>query len=63
MNITESLLSWKRVLELIPLSRRDLQRRVAANTFPKPRKLGRRAVFAESEIRAFIENFLREKAK
>jgi predicted DNA-binding transcriptional regulator AlpA len=51
----DGLLGWPQVLALVPLSKRDLQRRVAAGIFPQPRKLGRRALFVASEIRAFIE--------
>ncbi len=51
----EGLLGWPQVLALVPLSKRDLQRRVAAGSFPQPRKLGRRALFVASEICAFIE--------
>lgn len=53
----DALLSYTQVLALIPLSKRDLQRRVACGLFPKPRKLGRRSFFVASEIQAFIEAF------
>lgn len=52
----EALLSYPQVLSLIPLSKRDVQRRVASGRFPQPRKLGRRSLFVESEIRNFIES-------
>lgn len=52
----EALLSYPQVLALIPLSKRDLQRRVAKGIFPRPRKIGRRSLFVASEIVAFIES-------
>jgi predicted DNA-binding transcriptional regulator AlpA len=57
----EALLSYTQVRSLIPLSKRDLQRRVASGRFPCPRKLGRRSLFVESEIRAFIETIKNRK--
>jgi predicted DNA-binding transcriptional regulator AlpA len=59
----EALLSYTQVRSLIPLSKRDLQRRVASGCFPSPRKLGRRSLFVESEIRAFIETIKNKKAQ
>lgn len=58
----EALLSYRQVLDLIPLSKRDIQRRVASGRFPRPRKLGRRSFFMESEIWKFIED-LKNKTK
>lgn len=60
MNTVESLLSWEKVLDLIPLSKRDIQRRIAANLFPRPCRIGRRTVFPESEISTYIERIKKE---
>ncbi len=51
----DPLLPWEKVLEIIPLSRRDIERRIASNRFPKPCKLGKRTVFPQSEIHSFVE--------
>lgn len=52
---TERLLPWESVLALVPLSQRCIQRWVTEQKFPRPRKLGRRSFFVESEICAFID--------
>jgi len=51
----EKLLSWNSVLTTVPVSQRTIQRRIAEQKFPRPRRIGRRSLFLESEIIAFIE--------
>lgn len=51
----EKLLSWDSVLALVPLSQRCIQRWITEQKFPRPRKLGRRSFFVESEISSFID--------
>lgn len=38
---------------LFPLSKATLYRMIASKTFPKPRRLGRRSVWAEQDIQAW----------
>lgn len=51
----EKLLPWDSVLALVPLSQRCIQRWITEQKFPRPLKLGRRSLFVESEISAFID--------
>ena len=43
---------------LFPLSKATLYRMIASGAFPKPRRLGRRSVWAEQEIQAWHTHWL-----
>ncbi|MBS0297404.1 MAG: AlpA family phage regulatory protein [Proteobacteria bacterium] len=53
--VVPSLLRLPDVLKRVGLSRSEVYRRIAAGTFPRPRKLGRNiAVWVSTEIDAWI---------
>jgi prophage regulatory protein len=56
----KSLLRFRQVREIVPLSRSEIYRRMARGQFPKPIKLGERVVAWDSEkiqtyVRAMLE--------
>lgn len=61
MDMKERLLRGPEVLYKTGLSQSEKYRRIAAGTFPKPLKLGARAVaWRESEIQRWIEELIVE---
>lgn len=48
------------VLKRVGLSRATVYRLINANAFPAPHKIGRRSVWAESEIRTWQRSILAE---
>ena len=46
---------------LVPVGKASLYRMVAAGTFPKPRKLGKRSVWNDEDIDKWREQFLGSK--
>ena len=54
------LLSMKRVLELVPVSKTELYRKINAGEFPKPVPIGRQRVgFVEAEVFAWIDQCIK----
>lgn len=43
---------------IVPVSKPTLYRMVAAGTFPRPRRLGKRSVWSEDDIAQWRANFL-----
>jgi prophage regulatory protein len=43
---------------IVPVSKPTLYRMVAAGTFPKPRKLGKRSVWSDEDIILWREQFM-----
>ena len=55
----KSLLRLKGVRRIVPLSRSEIYRRIALGTFPKPIKIGERAVAWDADqIQAFVRELL-----
>ena len=44
---------------LVPIGKASLYRMVAAGTFPKPRKLGKRSVWSDEDIGQWRADFLK----
>ena len=55
----KSLLRFRQVKEIVPLSRSEIYRRMASGQFPKPMKLGERVVAWDAdEIQAYVREKL-----
>jgi len=55
----KSLLRFRQVREIVPLSRSEIYRRIALGQFPRPVKLGERAVAWDSDqIQAYVRDKL-----
>ena len=55
----KSLLRFRQVREIVPLSRSEIYRRMARGQFPKPIKLGQRVVAWDSEkIQVYVRKML-----
>jgi prophage regulatory protein len=55
----KSLLRFRQVKEIVPLSRSEIYRRIARGQFPKPIKLGERVVaFDADAIQAYVRDML-----
>lgn len=52
--MNDRLLSLAQVREIVPLAPSTLYAQVAKGAFPKPRKLGTRSLWRESDIQAHI---------
>ena len=50
----DRLLTIHQVREFVPIAPSTLYALVAKGTFPKPRKMGKRSLWLESDIQAFI---------
>ena len=46
---------------IVPVSKPTLYRMVAAGTFPKPRKLGKRSVWSDEDLALWREQFMGSK--
>lgn len=57
-NIRDLLRSAPDGARIVPVSKATLYRMVAAGTFPKPCKLGKRSVWSEEDIVQWRVNFL-----
>jgi prophage regulatory protein len=53
----KSLLRFRQVKEIVPLSRSEIYRRIARGQFPKPIKLGERVVAFDADA---IQDYVRE---
>lgn len=51
----DRLIPIKEVTKLLSVSARTVYRLIAAGTFPRPRKLGRKTLFLLSEVRAIMK--------
>jgi prophage regulatory protein len=55
----KSLLRFRQLREIVPLSRSEIYRRIALGTFPKPIKLGERVVAWDSDaVQAYVQEML-----
>lgn len=55
----KSLLRFRQVKEIVPLSRSEIYRRMASGQFPKPIKLGQRVVAWDSDkIQAYVREMI-----
>lgn len=54
-----ALIGLPRTLELVGIGRTAWLDRVKAGTAPKPIKMGRRTLWVEAEVRAFVVNCVR----
>lgn len=53
--MTERLLDIDQVRAIVPLARSSIYRLMAADKFPKARKVGGRSLWRESAVQAFVE--------
>jgi prophage regulatory protein len=55
----KTLVRFRRLREIVPLSRSEIYRRIALGTFPKPIKLGERVVAWDfDEVQAYVREKL-----
>jgi predicted DNA-binding transcriptional regulator AlpA len=55
----KSLLRFRQVREIVPLSRSEIYRRISLGTFPAPVKLGERVVAWDAdEIQSYVREML-----
>jgi len=59
----DRLIRYPEVVRLVGVSRREIERWIAAGIFPKPRKIGRVSLFFLSEIEAFMERLRNQTAQ
>jgi len=58
----KSLLRFRQVREIVPLSRSEIYRRIAIGQFPAPIKLGQRVVAWDADqIQAFVRELLNKR--
>ncbi|MDH2240193.1 AlpA family transcriptional regulator [Pigmentiphaga sp. GD03639] len=57
---TESLLRLERVMDRVGLGRTSIYDEVKAGTFPRPVKRGKRSLWVESEVDAWIAGAITE---
>jgi len=57
-NINDLLRQAPDGARIVPVSKPTLYRMVAAGTFPKPRKLGKRSVWSDEDITLWREQFM-----
>ena len=56
----ESLLGLERVMERVGLARASIYKEISAGVFPRPVKRGKRSLWVESEIAAWISQVIRD---
>ena len=57
----KSLLRFRQLREIVPLSRSEIYRRIALGQFPRPVKLGQRVVAWDADqIQAFVRELLKQ---
>ncbi len=55
----KSLLRFRQVREIVPLSRSEIYRRIALSKFPKPVKIGKRAIAWDADrIQEYVRGML-----
>lgn len=54
--ITDRLIQYREVVELVGVCKRQIQRWISEGIFPKPVAIGRVRLFSLAEVRAFIED-------
>ena len=62
-NINDLLRQAPDGARIVPVSKATLHRMIAAGTFPKPRKLGKRSVWIEEDITLWREQFMEKETE
>lgn len=58
---TELLLTLEEAASRLAISKRTLEREIAAQRFPKPLKIGRASRVPESDVQAYVASLRRER--